>query len=84
VVREGTQSGYLANSSDFKEELSVSCRTVARDMDFLRGGPTNHMKIEDKYIEWKNLQTRAGKAVLQVSKPKAKPKVDFGDLDLDI
>jgi hypothetical protein len=53
-------------------------------MDFLRGGPTNHMKIEDKYIEWKNLQTRAGKAVLQVSKPKAKPKVDFGDLDLDI
>jgi hypothetical protein len=35
-------------------------------------------------VEWKNLQTRTGKAVLQVSKPKAKPKVDFGDLDLDI
>lgn len=36
MVREGTQSGYLANSSDFKEELGVSRRTVARDMDFLR------------------------------------------------
>ena len=36
MVREGTQSGYLANSSDFKEELGVSLRTVARDMDFLR------------------------------------------------
>jgi hypothetical protein len=35
-------------------------------------------------VEWKNLQTRAGKAVLQVSKLKAKPKVYFGDLDLDI
>ena len=36
MVREGTQSGYLANSSDFKEELGVSRRTVARDLDFLR------------------------------------------------
>lgn len=36
MVREGTKSGYLANSSDFKEELGVSRRTVARDMDFLR------------------------------------------------
>ena len=36
MVREGTQSGYLANSSDFKNELGVSRRTVARDLDFLR------------------------------------------------
>ena len=36
MVREGTQSGYLANSSDFKEELEFSRRTVARDLDFLR------------------------------------------------
>ena len=36
MVREGTQSGYLANSSDFKKELGVSRRTVARDLDFLR------------------------------------------------
>lgn len=36
MVREGTQSGYLANSSDFRKELEVSRRTVARDLDFLR------------------------------------------------
>jgi len=36
MVREGTQSGYLANSSDFKRELGISRRTVARDLDFLR------------------------------------------------
>jgi proteasome accessory factor B len=36
MVREGTQSGYLANSSDFRRELGVSRRTVARDLDFLR------------------------------------------------
>ena len=36
MVREGTKSGYLANSSNFKDELGVSRRTVARDMDFLR------------------------------------------------
>ena len=36
MVREGTQSGYPANSSDFRKELGVSRRTVARDLDFLR------------------------------------------------
>jgi len=50
----------------------------------LRGGPTAHMNVRDRYVEWKKLQTRAGKAVLKVGKPKAKPQVDFDDLDLDI
>ena len=36
MVREGTERGYLPNSSDFMEEFEVSRRTVARDMDFLR------------------------------------------------
>ena len=36
MVREGTQTGYLANSSDFMKEFEVSRRTVARDLDFLR------------------------------------------------
>ena len=36
MVREGTQSGYPANSSDFKRELGVSRRTMAQDLDFLR------------------------------------------------
>ena len=36
MVREGAETGYLANSSDFTKEFGVSRRTVARDLDFLR------------------------------------------------
>jgi len=36
MVREGTGTGYLPNSSDFIKEFEVSRRTVARDLDFLR------------------------------------------------
>jgi hypothetical protein len=31
MVREGTETGYLPNSSDFIKEFEVSRRTVARD-----------------------------------------------------
>ena len=36
MVREGAETGYLANSSDFIKEFEVSRRTVARDLDLLR------------------------------------------------
>ncbi len=36
MVREGAETGYLPNSSDFMKEFEVSRRTVARDLDFLR------------------------------------------------
>jgi len=36
MVREGAETGYLANSTDFMKEFEVSRRTVARDLDFLR------------------------------------------------
>jgi len=36
MVREGAETGYLANSSNFMKEFEVSRRTVARDLDFLR------------------------------------------------
>ena len=36
MVREGAETGYLPNSSDFMQEFEVSRRTVARDLDFLR------------------------------------------------
>ena len=36
MVREGTVTGHLPNSTDFMEEFEVSRRTVARDLDFLR------------------------------------------------
>jgi len=36
MVREGAETGYPPNSSDFMKEFEVSRRTVARDLDFLR------------------------------------------------
>ena len=36
MVREGSAAGYLPNRGDFRRELEVSPRTLARDLDFLR------------------------------------------------
>ena len=36
MVREGMAGGRLPNRSDFRRELEVSPRTLARDLDFLR------------------------------------------------
>ena len=36
MVREGAETGYLPNSSDFIKEFEVSRHTVGRDLDFLR------------------------------------------------
>ena len=36
MVREGAETGYLPNSSDFMREFEVARRSVARDFDFLR------------------------------------------------
>lgn len=36
MVRESNSRGYRPNSGDFRTELGVSRRTVARDLDFLR------------------------------------------------
>ncbi len=50
MVREGTQSGCLANSSNVKEELGVSRRTVARDMDFHVIRQTEAVTAEQKCL----------------------------------
>ena len=36
MVREGSAEGYLPSRSDFRRELELSPRTLARDLDFLR------------------------------------------------
>jgi len=36
MVREGSEAGHLPNRGDFRRELEVSPRTLARDLDFLR------------------------------------------------
>ncbi|MFM8765924.1 MAG: hypothetical protein ACKOHM_04060 [Spartobacteria bacterium] len=36
MVRDGMAGGRLPNRSDFRRELEVSSRTLARDLNFLR------------------------------------------------
>jgi hypothetical protein len=46
----------------------------------LRGGIEAHMDKDDKYLEWKALQARAGKALLKFHKPEAAPIEGFDTL----
>ena len=47
IVREGTETGYLPNSSDFMREYEVSRRTVSRDLDFLRDEERAPLEYDD-------------------------------------
>jgi len=47
MVREGTESGYLPNSSNFMKEFGVSRRTIARDLDFLRDEERAPLEYDD-------------------------------------
>ena len=53
------------------------------EVTHLRGGPTAHMKKEDKYYVWRALQARAGKVLLKIHKPEEAPIPEFDPLDLD-
>jgi len=47
MVREGAETGYLPNSSDFMQEFEVSRRTVARDLDYLRDDERAPLAYDD-------------------------------------
>jgi len=49
----------------------------------LRGGIKAHMDKDDKYLEWKALQARAGKVLLKVHKPEEVPIPEFDPLDFE-
>jgi len=49
----------------------------------LRGGAKAHMDKDDNYMEWKELQARAGKALLKFHKPETAPIPAFDALELD-
>lgn len=49
----------------------------------LRGGIEAHMNKDDKYLEWKALQARAGKALLKFHKPEAAPIPTFDPLEIE-
>lgn len=53
------------------------------EVTHLRGGIKAHMNVDDRYTEWKALQTRAGKALLKFHKPDAAPIPTFDGLELD-
>jgi hypothetical protein len=83
----------LVQSAEGLENLSTKDTEIAAkairdvmeyiEVSHLRGGITAHMKKEDNYLEWKDLQARAGKALLKVKKPGKAPIPTFNSLDLD-
>ena len=49
----------------------------------LRGGLEKHMSKDDRYLEWKALQARAGKALLKIHQPGTAPIPGFDPLELE-
>ena len=47
MVREGSETGCLPNSSDFMGEFGVSRRTVARDLDLLRDEESTPLEYDE-------------------------------------
>ena len=61
MVREGAETGYLPNSSDFMQEFEVSRRTVARDLDFLRDEERAPLAYDDAgIVAWRPLRDENG------------------------
>jgi hypothetical protein len=53
------------------------------EVTHLRGGVQAHMDKESNYVAWKDIQARAGKALLKLHQPEKAPIPDFDPLDLD-
>ena len=83
----------LVTNAEGLENLSPADRKIATkalqdvieyiEVTRLRGGIQAHMDKDDKYVEWKDLQARAGKVLLKVHKPESAPIQTFDSLDLD-
>lgn len=95
-LRKGVESAAasLIGSAEGMEKLSAADAAIATkalqdvieyiEVTRLRGGMEKHMDKDDKYVEWKALQARAGKALLKVHKPGADPIPGFDPLELDL
>ncbi len=83
----------LVASAEGMEQLSPKDAKIAAqslqdvieyiEVTRLRGGIKAHMDKDDKYLEWKALQARAGKVLLKVHKPEEVPIPGFDPLDLE-
>ena len=94
-LRKGVTSAAdsLISSAEGMEKLppaeaEIAAKALQDVIEFievtkLRGGMEKHMDKDDKYVEWKALQARAGKALLKIHKPGAAPIPTFDPLELD-
>jgi hypothetical protein len=80
----------MRNPSKLDAQLASSVLTEVVEyieVNHLRGGPEK--QVEDYremggYLEWQDLQARAGRALLKFHKPKEAAIPEFDDMDLDI
>lgn len=80
---EGIEKGSLSTADNKIAVKALQDVMEYMEVAHLRGGPTAHMRKEDKYYEWKALQARAGKAMLNLHKPEEDAIPDFDPLELD-
>ena len=69
MVRDGMAGGRLPNRSDFRRELEVSPRTLARDLDFLRDEERAPIAYEPARHGYRLTDASGG-----LGSPPAKPK----------
>jgi hypothetical protein len=80
---EGIKEGSLSPADN-----KIAVKALQDVMEYLevvhlRGGPAAHMDKDDKYVEWKTLQARAGKAMLKLHQPEAAPIPTIDPLLID-
>jgi hypothetical protein len=86
-------AGSLVTNAEKLEDLKPTDSKIAVEavrnvieyieVNHLRGGVKAHMRKEDKYFGWKDLQSRAGKALLKLHNPATVPIPTFDPLELD-
>lgn len=72
-----------------EDEARIAADALAQVIEYievtrLRGGMAAHMSKDDNYLGWKEIQARAGKALVKVHKPQKAPIPTFDDMDLDL
>ncbi|MFO7822082.1 MAG: DUF6288 domain-containing protein [Lentisphaeria bacterium] len=90
---ETTAPAIIAAAEGMQETSAKERKTAAEalrnvieyiEVTRLRGGISEHMEKTDRYLFWKNYQTRAGKILLKLDKPEEAPMPGFDDMDLDL
>jgi hypothetical protein len=81
AVAEGLENPSAADSKIAAKSLQDVIEYI--EVTHLRGGFSAHMKVQDGYVGWKTLQSRAGKVLLKIHKPEEAPIEGFDPLELD-